>query len=86
MYGLIDLETLTLGDAKMTKTVLDFKEPKQVIGKYMNFSETRLKMKYDVRGTNSLLWAFRGGRNDGLLAAAEGVKEGLTEIGVFVLV
>lgn len=52
----------------------------------MNFFEIRLKMKYDVRGTNFLLWVFRGGRNDGLLVVVEGVKEGFIEIGVFVLV
>ena len=43
-------------------------------------------MKHDMRGTYSLLWTFRGARNDGLLGVAEGVKEDLTEIGIFVLV
>lgn len=57
-----------------------------MIGKYKNFSKTRFKIKHDIRGTNSLLWTFRGGRNDGLLGVAQVVKEGLTEIGIFVLV
>lgn len=57
-----------------------------MMNKYMNFSKTRLKVKHDMRGTYSLLWTFRGARNDGLLGAAERVKEDLTEIGIFVLV
>lgn len=57
-----------------------------MIGKYKNFSKTRFKIKHDIRGTNSLLWTFRGGRNEGLLGVAQVVKEGLTEIGIFVLV
>lgn len=56
------------------------------MNKYMNFSKTRLKVKHDMRGTYSLLWTFRGARNDGLLEVAERVKEDLTEIGIFVLV
>lgn len=55
------------------------------MNKYMNFSKTKLKVKHDTRGTYSLLWTLRGGRNDGLLGFAERVKEGLTEIGIFVL-
>lgn len=31
-------------------------------------------------------WTFRGGRNDGLLGVAQGVKEDLTQIGTFVVV
>lgn len=31
-------------------------------------------------------WAFRGGRDDGLLGVAQGVKEDLTQKGTFVVV
>lgn len=31
-------------------------------------------------------WTFGGGRNDGLLGVAQGVKQNLTQIGTFVLV
>lgn len=68
----------------MTKRVLDLKEFTYVISKYTNFFKTRLKMKHDIRGTNSLLWTFRG--TNGLLGGTQEVKEGLTEIGIFVLI
>lgn len=57
-----------------------------MIGKWDEFPKTRLQVKHDIRGTNSLLWPFRGGRNDGLLGVAWGVKEDLTETGAFVVV
>ena len=38
-----------------------------------------------MRGSYSLLWIFRGGRNNGLLGAADRRKEDVTEIGTFVL-
>ena len=51
----------------------------------MNFQETRLKMKHVMKGRNSLLWTCKGGRKGALLGVAEGMKEGLTEAGIFVL-
>lgn len=56
-----------------------------MIGKYMNSQKTKLKMKHVMRGRNSLLWTFKGGRKGVLLGVAEGVKEGLTETGISVL-
>lgn len=56
-----------------------------MIGKSMNSQKTKLKMKHVTRGRDSLLWTFKGGRKGVLVGVAEGVKEGLTETGIFVL-
>lgn len=80
-----DLRTPTL-DVTMNKSVFNLKGLIYVIGKWDKFPKIRLQVKHDIRGTNSLLWTFRGGRNDGLLGVARGVKEDLTEIGAFVVV
>ena len=38
-----------------------------------------------MRGRDSLLWTFQGGIKGVLMRVAEGMKEGLTETGIFVL-
>ena len=65
-----DLETPSLGGTKVTLTILGSPGAHISDNKDMDFSKIMLKMKHDMRGSYSLLWIFKGGRNNGLLGAA----------------